>query len=250
MFALAALLLLVNLVGFFNYTTVAEKDGRQVVGKNRISEAEFWRDAYRRDGEDAEKYVARLTGLVYRRMVHAGVEKTAPTLFENYLLWARVKRLGYFQWVNTHKAIRVGGGLCGQQAFVVNNMLRYQGIVSRILAINGHILNEVFVGGSWRVVDPDYNVVFDHSLRELEDNPDLVVPQYLGAGLTQGQAEEIRGFFATKDDNWHYVNSATYAVWDYWFERAATYLVWLIPVGLLGLGALVRLLVRPRTGAA
>ncbi len=192
LFVSGALLLMINLVGLFNYTTVAEEDGRKVAGKIRITEEDFWRHAYRKKGEPVDRYVIRLTDLVYRRMVHASVEKTAPSFFENYILWARVKRLGYFQWVNTHKAIRAGGGLCGQQAFVVNNMLRYQGIVSRILGINGHILNEVFVDGRWRVVDPDYNVVFDHSLRELEDHPELVTKQYLGVGLSPPVVDKIK----------------------------------------------------------
>jgi hypothetical protein len=250
MFALGTLLLLINLVGFFNYTTVEEKDGRQVTGKTRISEADFWRDAYRKGGEDAEIYVIRLTDLIWRRMVHAEVELARPTFFENYILWARAKSRGYFQWINTHKAIRLGGGLCAQQAFILNNILKYQGIESRILGISGHVLNEVYVGGKWLVADPDYNIVFNYSLREIEDNPELIGKSYLNVGLNEIQINEIKGFFASKDDNWHFKNPVAYYVWDYLIERVAIYLVWLIPIGLLGLGTILRLLARRQASAA
>ena len=153
-----------------------------------VSEAEFWEQAYRYDNEKVADYLERLTGLVSNRMLLIDKIHTKPTIFENWMLWGIAQKHGEFEWINTKKAVRLGGGYCSQHAIVFDNILKEQGITSRILMLNGHVVNEVLVNDKWQVCDPDFNVVFYQSLKELEANPEEVFQAYKTAGLTDNEA--------------------------------------------------------------
>lgn len=111
--------------------------------------------------------------------------------------------------------------------------MREQGIQSRIIKLGGHVLNEVLIDGEWKVYDADYNVVFDVSLKELENNSIKVYQAYLRAGRPEDEAKHWQNVFATDADNWHYKKTRTYREEEYYIEVAALYLVWVIPVILI-----------------
>jgi hypothetical protein len=163
-----------------------------------------------------------------------------PTFFENWILWIYSQHMGKYEWNDTKKAIRLGGGFCSQHAIVFNNILREQNIESRILGLNGHVLNEVLIDRKWRVYDPDFNVIFDEPLKELEDNSERVYQAYRRAGRNHEESKYLEKIFASQEDNWHFRTSKDFAMKTYIIETISFYLIWVIPILLIVLGIIVR----------
>jgi len=231
------LLLAINIVGLFHYMTIDETNVHILDDAPRkISEQEFWDYAYKNNGENNTTYVNRLAKLVSDRMLLIDPKYAKPTLFENYILWAFSKYLNFYEWTNTQKAVRLGGGFCSQHAIVFNNILNEQGIKSRILGLSGHVLNEVLINGEWRVYDPDYNVVFWASLKDLESNPQKVYQGYKKAGRPEDEARFWQEVFGSVEDNWHYATSKHYHALKYLVEELSFFLIWIIPLVLIFIG--------------
>lgn len=243
---MGVVLLVINLVGYFHYTVI-DADTPNVLDENprTISEAEFWAKAYRANGEDMEEYVARLSWLVSERMLLIDSAHVKPTVFENWIVWLYAQKLGHYEWIDTKRAVRLGGGFCSQHAIIFNNILREQGFEARILGVNGHVLNEVLIDGTWRVYDPDYNVVFTESLSDLERDPNRARDVYLENGRPEDEAIHWSEVFGSASDNWHFRSARMYNVANYLVEKAAFKLVWLIPLVLLLIGALGLWFVKP-----
>ncbi|MAE71029.1 MAG: hypothetical protein CME06_11255 [Gemmatimonadetes bacterium] len=237
LFATGAALLGTNLLGFVHHTEI--ENGDWVVFDSRprtLSADEFWEEARRGPDESEDSYVRRLTDLISDRFLLADSAHTKPTFFENWLLWNRARSRGEYEWTDTRRAVRLGGGFCSQHAIVFDNILNDQGIESRILALSGHVVNEARIDERWRVCDPDYGIVFDHSLEALERSPETVYEVYRAWGRPHDEAEGWREIFATRDDNTAYESAVDYRGDDASFERAALYLVWIVPIALLAAG--------------
>jgi hypothetical protein len=238
--ALGLFLLATNIIGFFYYTTINESISGDVRPEN-LTEKEFWRVSNKSNNESIEEYVRRLTKLVSDRMIIVDPKNAKPTFFENYILWGYAQYLDLYEWNDTKKAVRLGGGFCSQHAVVFDNILKQQGIISRILGLNGHILNEVIINGKWFVFDPQYNLVFKQSMKELEnDSRNTVYEAYMGIGLSEQNAMHFQKVFTTDVDNWHFNTSKSYSMIGYLVEKMALYLVWIFPVCLIFMGSLIR----------
>jgi hypothetical protein len=236
------MLMVINIIDLFHYTRI---DGDEIENINdrprTVSEQEFWDNAYKQEGESDKEYSERLTALIDHRMIAVDPEFAIPTFFENWILWLRSQFVVQHEWVNTNKAIRLGGGFCSQHAIVLDNLLDEQGIESRILSLGGHVINEILINGKWKVHDSNYNIVFDKSLNELENNPNLVYEAYLKAGNTESLATKLQDIYSTAENNWHFRNSRDYSSAIYFFfEKIAIKLIWFIPVFLVILGLLTR----------
>jgi len=237
------LMFAINIIGLFDYTTIDGDEIENISDHPRtVSEQAFWADAYRREGESVKDYSDRLTALIEGRMIAIDPKFSRPTFFENWILWARGQRRGYHEWLDTKRAVRLGGGYCSQHAIVFDNLLDEQGIESRILGLSGHVINEVLIDNKWKVFDPNYNVVFDESLSELERNPQHVYQAYLDAGYGEGTARNWQEVYGTPENNFHFRNSQSYSSTIYLiFEKLALKLIWFIPAFLLVTGLLARL---------
>jgi len=246
---IAILLLTINFIGLFNYTSI---DSSHPQANNPIesryprtlTEKEFWQKAYKSANETVEAYIPRVMKLINDRLIHVDSEQMKPTFFENWIMWRYANKKGWYEWTDTKKAIRAGGGFCSQHAIVLNNILREQDIESHIIGIHGHVLNEVKVNGNWRVYDPDYNVVFNHSLHELEQNPSLVSKTYLNSGWSDTTATTLEALFSTTEDNWYYKTSRSWGDKRAFKEGISIYLIWFIPALFTLLGILLRLSVK------
>ena len=240
-FVMGLILFLVNVIGIFNYKTISNKHSMLLDDKPRVvSEKEFWKNVFKNDKENEELYVKRLTKLVSDRMLLIDPKYAKPTFFENWILWIFSQHLGYYEWLDTKKAVRLGGGFCSQHAIVFNSILRKQGFDSRILGVTGHVLNEVLIEGKWKVFDSDYNVVFDASLKELENEPNRIYQAYKNAGRPEKEARNWQKVIGTEADNWHFKSSNLYDVKVYVIETASFFLIWFFPIMFIIIGCFVR----------
>jgi hypothetical protein len=241
LYLLGCMLIIINIIGFFNYKTIEDNHPKLIDDSKRtVSEKEFWKRSEKLKKESSEEYAKRLTELVSQRMLIINPYYAKPTMFENWILWVWSNYLGYYEWINTHKAVRLGGGYCSQHSIVFNNILRSKNIESRILALGGHVVNEAYIDGYWRVYDPEYNVVFNYSLRELEEQPNRVYLSYKNAGRPEKEALHWKGIFASYDDNWHYESSKIYAPKKYVIENLSFFLIWIIPSAMIFAGWMLR----------
>ena len=235
------ILIAFNIIGYFHYTEVS-RDNRHLLDTNleNISETAFWDNAYQKNNETLEEYLPRITGLISNRMLRIDSTQTKPTVFENWILWLYSNKKGNYEWSETSRAVRLGGGFCSQHAIVLNNLLRKQDIDSRILALQGHVVNEVLVNGEWNVYDSDYNITFDTTLQNLENNPSRVYQAYLNSDATEETAKNFEAAFATAEDNFRYKKTRSYREEKYYIEAASLYLVWIMPALLILLGIKLR----------
>jgi hypothetical protein len=223
-----------NIIGIFYYKTINNNNKNIIDYKKRtISEKIFWSNAYKKGNQTIYEYVQNINGLINDRLLLIDPKHTKPTFFENYILYIYSMYLGKYEWYTTAKAIKLGGGFCSQHAFVLNNILREQGINSRILALSGHVVNEVYIENKWYVVDSTYNIIINKSLCELENNSELVYQAYINAGRPEDEAKKWKSIYQSAGNNWHFMSSKIYGLKRYLIEKIALYLVWIIPLVLL-----------------
>jgi len=239
--AVGVSLLLTNFIGFYNYTSINEKTNHILDDKkNRISEEEFWGNAYIRNQESKGDYLNRLTKLVHDRIIYIDYSNTKPTFYENYILWIYATYKNGYEWKDTKKAVRLGGGLCSQHAIIFNNILEDQKITTRILHLNGHVVNEAFTDGKWQVYDSNYNVTFDASINDLEKKPLEVYKKYRSADRPELESIHWSSIYGSAIDNWHYKTSFRYSPIGYTLELVSFYLIWMLPLIFISIGSIMK----------
>ncbi|MBF0370889.1 MAG: hypothetical protein HQL52_15675 [Magnetococcales bacterium] len=231
---LGLLLLMLNLTGLFHYRTIDPKQsGLKENDPTPLSEADFWQRSKKLTDESPEAFAKRLTALVESRIIQVSSSRTKPTLTENWILWGVSHYLGFYEWIDTQKAIRLGGGLCSQHAIVFNNILEQNGIPSRILALDGHVLNEVRYRGEWHVHDPSFNVLFSRSFEALHQDGERVYDTYTQAGLSPFDANLLRQAFQHPVENPYFDTSRDYSAKRHLAEKLSVWLIWLTPILLI-----------------
>lgn len=231
---------LINILGLYFYTHIDNYNENVLLNDRRtISKEEFWNSVYKVDNESPEEYVKRLVNLVSNYMLLIKHKECKPTFFENWILHFYSQSLGFYEWSDTRNAMYLGGGYCSQHALLLNNLLQEQGIESRILASEGHILNEVKVGGKWIVVDPTFNVIFNASVKELEGHPEIVYQKYKNSRndkYDKTVANYMKKLFEKPGSHRTIQDSQVYRPTHYDIEKPSFYLIWVIPLFLIGFG--------------
>ena len=101
-------------------------------------------------------------------------ENRRISLFENWIMWLAGKFYEPLSHTLNSKLIISGGaGNCTDRTQVLMDIYKHCGLGSRIIALNGHVSMEVFFKGSWRITDPDFDLVFNggiDSINSIEGN--------------------------------------------------------------------------------
>ncbi len=200
--------------------------------------------------EPLPDYLARLTETVAAGMVHywtAGdtwtpgdAAYTGISIYDNYLLWLLGRfppyrdHLQNYEFVSPRQAVARGYGFCSQVSKLVYTVLREQGIPSRILVSERHVVVES--GGM--LLDADYGVFAPRDLDWLRRHPDEIDRHY---ARYPGALPLLRDVFG---DDWQVLGSD--AVFDdsRAFEEKAERFKWLLPMFGLAAGVALLLLAR------
>ncbi|MEG3639631.1 hypothetical protein [Magnetococcus sp. PR-3] len=189
-----------------------------------------------------ELEMARATLLVNKAMLHGSAPVVPFT--ENWILWfgqfVLPQMFDGYEFRNPDKALERGVGLCSQSAIALTGVLERQGVKSRIIGLDGHVVaSGKHADGRWWTLDPDYGVVMPLSLAQLQKEPALALAYYLKAGVEPNEATRITAFYNAQG-NRIYAGPKEYGrrvgIWKYRMEITAYYLKWIIPVLLLGWG--------------
>ena len=132
-----------------------------------LSSQEVQSLATRREGEPILELVKRANTAVNKGMAHywaPAVYNFHVPVTENWALWLfglLDARFQQWEFMDYHKALDRGVGLCSQHAIVLNGLLREQGVRSQIVSLGDlHVVNRVEVAaGEWVIADPDLGVI-------------------------------------------------------------------------------------------
>ncbi len=248
--ALAAAGLGLNLYGWHHPVTVVP--GRTpVIDKHpqTLSAEAFWQAAERRANEPDTDYAERLRRLVSDRMLLVDPQHLSPGFAENWALWLYAKLRGRFEWVDTRRSVQMGGGFCSAHAMVYNTVAQAHGLRSRIWALDGHVVNEVWLDQRWQVIDADYGISFGKSMQALEQEPETVYQAYLGVGRPEWSARHWQRVYSRADRHRAHDSAERFA-WKAWLvERLSWGIIWGLPLA-LGLVGLHGLRAGKRAGAS
>jgi hypothetical protein len=184
------ILLIINLSGLFismrNPELYTETNtGRLNDVTIRLEDAK--KQIVRKDGETDKSFALRINDVVSKSMMHyyktEGEKKynLRVPVWENWPLWliscfSEDKRYEFAQY---KKNLERGVGLCSTHSVVVKGILLDNGIDASLWDIAGHVVVRAEVGkNEWWILDPDYGLVVEHDIAEIEADPELVRPAY------------------------------------------------------------------------
>jgi len=110
-----------------------------------------------------------------------------------------------------------GYGYCDDMASVLAQLARFNGLSSRVLGIDGHVITEIFFDGKWNVLDPDHRLFFER------DKKMLSMDEIIHTGFRESEIQALPSaerplrikFWASRKK---YVESETYLEKSSWTE--------------------------------
>ncbi len=166
-------------------------------------------------------------------------------IYWNYLLWglnvvspivSRFSNLpldDYYQryeFNNWRRALERGVGLCSQHAIILDGYLKFAGLESKILRLDGHVVNYVKVDGNWWIADSDYGVAIPYELGTIESDLSLVRQFYSPIIKDELYLRTLENAYR-EQGNSMVESAAEYHGLKYVFiEEGSYFLKWLLPV--------------------
>lgn len=226
-----------NIAGWFANPEIANNDPRVLDQTPRtVSVQDFWSQAQRRKGESDSQFAWRMALLVNDRLLLMPPRYTGPTLSQNWVLWLITLAHGGYEWVTPERAVQVGAGYCSAHAMLLDHVLRQGGVRDRIWALDGHVLNEVWLDGRWQTLDADYRVMLDRPVSSLFNDGQAVYRAYLDAGRPPVSARRTQYILTRPSPKTSFERAEDFAWKSVWAERISWALIWLIPAGLAWVG--------------
>ena len=211
LFLIGIILMIINIAGLFTSLRNPEIFTEDTFFDEDITltEHQVFYIISERDESD-EEYAIKINNAVHKGLAHywsdEGIEKynLRIPLHENYLLnigsYLIPNMFEKYEYCDYRKALERGVGLCSQHAIVLAGILKENGIESQLVELSGHIVVLSRIDNKHWILDPDYGVVIEHDLNNIEKNPSIIKKYYEEAGYdseTIDNLEEIYG----KDGN-------------------------------------------------
>lgn len=240
-FVLGCLLLLVNGVGFFigpvesslkTSKPVTNFDNRTLSWKeantqlSRLSNRNF----------SADEKAKGLFELISKFYIHTPFHYNIKP-WDNWILWLGGNILDekYLWSQNPDLLWERGGGFCNQAAMIFASKGKDLGLKTRLIALSGHVVAEVYLPNKgWRVVDPDMGVFWENDLDAFGRDPseDQIRRKLSTLGFPEKFSRHFSRVYASQENNSR-VEFPT-APKRFILEQVSNWLKWLIPFGLVG----------------
>lgn len=250
LFLTGVLLLSVNIAGFFIplRNPLLYLETNSALNKEPVLPAELVLFlAIKRNESDLE-FAVRANHTIYRGIIHywnddaiAKYNLTVP-IHENYVLHLashiRPAQFRKYTFHDFRKAIERGVGLCSQQAIVLAQILKWNGVKSKIIALGGHVVTMAQVDEArdiWWVLDPDYGVVIEHDIGDIESDPSIIRPYYSAAGYKPSTIARLIDIYG-EENNRVWKSSKEYHGKKYYFEQFSYLAKWILPAILILFG--------------
>lgn len=233
---LGVLLIITNISVFISPTIDYPEEGVRGRAFPVIEEEEF--TSFFEDTEDEDidmEWLREANRRVYLYIPHR-FEKVRFN--ENYLLWLGGLITDKLHTTNLPgRVFRRQYGLCSEAAYLLKDRVEEAGLDVRFIKLFGHVVLEVNLDDKWYVADPDYGVVYNVSLDELErrSGADRIRRRMLRRGHSTTTVEGVVELF-TESDNEKMPIGGPLSRKHYFIELAAEIFKWLIPVFLITAG--------------
>ncbi len=224
----------------------------------QLTAAEVRARAPRLDGESDVDYLHRVHVVLSRAVAHYWSDEGRAAYnirvpwSENYILHLagllQPSRYAMYEFYDFEKALDRGVGLCSQQSIVSSGLLERSGIETNIVGLFGHVVVAARVSGAedeWWVFDPDYGVLIEHSVSEIEADPELIRPYYIEQGHAHETVSELVTIYGP-EGNAMLPTARAYKGKNFFVEKAAYFLIWALPLLLLAPGPAVLIFERRR----
>jgi len=157
---------------------------------------------------------------------------------ENYILnlssFILPSKFQKYEYLDYHRAIERGVGLCSEHAIILAGALYDRGIDTKIIGLDGHVVATAEVNEKsniWWVVDPDYGVIIPYDIKTIEENPTIVKKYYLDNGYDEKTGDlmvRLYGKEGNRVSNGYGVGD--YSILSHYFETASYIMIWVIPL--------------------
>jgi hypothetical protein len=193
--------------------------------------------------ENPIDYSKRLTSVIANGIAHIHWERYDSSKFnqlvpiwENWTLYAMGKFSGIpeyerYHYSNPQKSMERGIGICGDASIIMSQVLKNSGIESKIISFPGHVMVAANIQNQSFVFDPDFGVVLESSLKELNKNPELVDGAYSAVGHPVSDDNFFTRMF--KEDYQVWDGVAHFITKKYYFEKLAYAIKWPIPIAMI-----------------
>ncbi len=245
LFVMGIILLGLNIIGIFN--PLRNKDinngVKWVDGINRFPTVTYQyaiMELNKGDFESKELYARRLNNLIFSSTIHFwGKDEDENKKFniilpfyENYLIYIHNLDKQYkerpYTFCNPYKAIERGVGICSQMAQIVVSVWDPRERKAHMVLLDGHVVSEVEIKDNiWWILDPDFGIVIDKSLNDIEDNPEIVYSYYKNGGFSEETALSMVSYYGKKGNK--IITNLGICKEEMVFER----LIWVIPAILI-----------------
>ncbi|GGY80148.1 hypothetical protein GCM10007071_29340 [Marinobacter zhanjiangensis] len=191
--------------------------------------------------DDRNQLAETANNVVNQSLVHVDWKRVDPQeyrqlvpIWENYFLWAIGQFSGLPQFERYHYAdyrrnIRRGIGICGDASTILSSVMDRYDVPNRIISFRGHVIVEYQdESGDHYLMDPDFGVSLDTSLKGLLRDPESFKHRYLSAGYSEGEIDYLFEAYAKGysifEDTYHFMTLR------YWFEEVSYLAKWLMPI--------------------
>jgi len=179
--------------------------------------------------------------VVIRRFTHS--DQAKYNMFSNWPLWVMGQVYSPFIYIRQPEVLVKKGhsSLCSEQAYLLQTLAESEGIRTRAVGLNGHVVMEAWYKNDWHLYDPDLELVpflangVVLSLDELAKEPALVRAYYQGRG-TKEYIQSIADIISTREDNSFILYWMVEKHLAYRIEIIAKIMKWLVPMIFLLLG--------------
>lgn len=179
--------------------------------------------------------------LVIRRFTHG--DQAKYNIFSNWLIWLIGELYTPASYIRNPDVLVEKGfsALCNEQSYLLQKMAEAQGIRTRKVGLNGHVVMEAWYDNDWHLFDPDLEVVpllDDQQVLSLDDlarSPELIRRYYTDRGNKE-YIQSIVDIISTREDNSFVLYWMIEKHIAYFFEKIANIMKWIFPLILLVTG--------------
>ena len=242
-FIISLLLIIINVSGIIIQTG---KTGMSLTSSGKTINTQIVNQIPKKKSESNEEYAQRINNLVHQVIANIAPNAVGKTIlpvpiYENYLLFASnfldTKGNSYYEFCDYRKALERGIGLCSQKVIIVSGILEADEIPVNIVALDGHVVAEARVDHEqnkiWWILDPDYGVVINHSIDEIEADPKIISKYYEEKGYSTAVIDNLVSIYG-KDGNVKTTKIIAFlGKAKCKFEQYSYILIWLIPAAIL-----------------
>jgi hypothetical protein len=220
--------------------------GKALTSTNKTINTQIGNQTAKNNVESNEEYAHRINDLVHQSIANVAPDADGKTIlpvpiYENYLLFASdylaTKGNGFYEFCDYHKALERGIGLCSQKVIIVSGILEADEIPVNIVALDGHVVAEARVDHEqkkiWWILDPDYGVVINHSIDEIEADPKIIGKYYEEKGYSTAAIDNLVSIYGKEGNVKTSSTIAFLGKAKCKFEQYSYILIWLIPAAIL-----------------